>query len=124
MIYAIRIHTNGKRYVKFGRAKDVMHRMQSLQTGSPYYKMRLLGFANWPDAEERRIHSYLWDFRARGEWFKECGATDHIIALLCDPDGLVKWHAEVLLPLPPRLTCAYNVSKPVDQKLTSVKTGK
>jgi hypothetical protein len=113
VIYAIRVRNHGQHYIKFGRAKNVEHRLSSLQGGSPYYRLRLMGAGNWPDAEERRIHSYLWTYRARGEWFKEGPATDHVIALLVDPDGLSKWRSEVLLPLPQRLACVYSVCKSV-----------
>lgn len=127
MIYAIRVTCGLTRYVKFGRARNPAARLRCLQSGSPRYKLRLLGFADWPDADEPRIHAYLWSRRVRGEWFLEGDETDHVVALLVDPDGLAKWHAEVLLPahtLPKRLACAYSVRKSGDKTLTTAKTGK
>ena len=57
MIYAIQLRS-GKQFIKFGHAKNVAHRLSSLQSASPY-KLRLLGFGDWPDVEEARIHAYI-----------------------------------------------------------------
>lgn len=122
MIYAIRVTCGLTRFVKFGRARKPRARLSQLQSGSPRYRLRLLCFGDWPDAEEPRIHAYLDDHRVRGEWFTEGPETDYIVTLLVDPDGLAKWHAETLLPLPHRLSCAYSVCKSVDKSLTKAET--
>ena len=105
MIYAIKAHLNGRPFVKFGRSRDVVRRLSALQVSSPY-KLRLLGVGDWPDIEEARIHAYLWAYKARGEWFRESSATDHVVALLVNPDGLVTWHQMIFSPtnqIPKRL---------------------
>lgn len=125
MIYAVRFTTGGRRFIKFGRARNVANRLKALQTSSPW-RLAVMAVADWPDHEESRIHAYLWSCKARkhSEWFHEGPDTDYIIALLVDPLGIEVWHKEIFglgySTLPRRLERIFRsvyeqpVDKPVD----------
>ena len=79
MIYAIRIH--GTEFVKIGVARDVRRRVSAIATSMPF-KIDQLAVADWPNAEEKRIHHYLASYRIRGEWFYMTYKTSTVIDLL------------------------------------------
>lgn len=58
-------------FVKIGRARDVMARVQLLQIGNPH-KLKLLGCFGSDNVkdEERQIHAELLRYHRRGEWFE------------------------------------------------------
>jgi len=66
-IYVVQCHE----FVKIGIAANPHARLAQLQVGCPY-KLTLAGF--WRSAhaigEEEMIHSFLDEYRERGEWFK------------------------------------------------------
>lgn len=64
------IAADGSPLVKIGRAVDVPHRLQNLQSGSPV-KLTLLGVFDGPDgrALEHSLHVELAAARRHGEWF-------------------------------------------------------
>lgn len=64
------IGADGVSLVKIGRAVDVAHRLQNLQSGSPV-KLRLLGVYAGIDGRilERSLHTELAPARRHGEWF-------------------------------------------------------
>lgn len=64
------IGAEGSPLVKIGRAVDVPHRLQNLQSGSPV-KLTLLGVFSGPDgrALEHSLHVELAAARRHGEWF-------------------------------------------------------
>ena len=109
MIYAIR--AVGTPFVKLGVSVGIGHKMQriaTLQTGCPF-ELVLIAQADWPNIEERRIHSRLkrLGLHARGEWFKDEGETNVIIDLLRDGRiGLDAWHHRITITPNPRLARA------------------
>lgn len=89
MIYAILVE--GSRYVKFGKAENVKKRLSGLQTGCPY-ELKLIAVADWPDAEEGAIHSYLNAIRCRGEWFSRDSSVERVLGLMRDGQrGFDEW---------------------------------
>jgi hypothetical protein len=91
MIYAIQvIGAPFKPYTKFGKSNDPASRLVQHQTSSPF-QVVLLASADWPDAEEAKIHKYLEKYHVRGEWFAAGRRTSLVIDLLQQEDGLSIW---------------------------------
>lgn len=81
--------------VKIGKARSPLHRVSVLQTGCPY-ELRLLGtVACRSDADalsmEHLMHSKLWGFRVRGEWFAYTDAVAAIIRDVIERPDSVGW---------------------------------
>ena len=91
MIYVIKaVDTE---FVKIGISNGWRGRLKSMQTGCPF-ELVLIAEAEWPNREERRIHSRLRraGLHVRGEWFKREGETNTIIELLRNGSaGLEEW---------------------------------
>lgn len=57
-------------YHKVGFSKNIIARIQELQTGNPHRIIYVDSFkTDWPLQDEKAIHSYLYGYRCRGEWF-------------------------------------------------------
>lgn len=67
MIYFVQAGENGP--VKIGWAKNVIHRIQELQTGNPC-KLGCLGMMEGSQNEESSLHEKFKRYRGVGEWFE------------------------------------------------------
>ena len=95
MIYAIRaVNTD---FVKIGRAKSVGHRLNEIQTHSPF-ELEVLAVANYGDAAERIIHQYLEAQWERGEWFRLTPETWQVIEWM----RLQEWSGTPLATFAPK----------------------
>lgn len=56
-------------HVKIGHSKEPTARLKTIQESSAY-EMRLLATCRGGRKSEEEIHSILWRYRARGEWFR------------------------------------------------------
>lgn len=65
-VYMIRQGERGP--VKIGVAKDVVRRLETMQTGN-HERLTLLRTFEGDTAEERRLHRQFADHRLSGEWF-------------------------------------------------------
>jgi hypothetical protein len=90
VIYAIR--AVGTEYVKIGKANSVGTRLKQMETGCPF-ELHIEAAANWPDAEERRIHRHLEQSYVRGEWYRDGQRLEEVIKLMRAADGLEVWTA-------------------------------
>lgn len=90
MIYAIR--AVGTEYIKIGKANSVGRRLRELETASPH-ELHIEAAADWPDAEERRLHIYLRVDLVRAEWFRHSDRLAKVIDLLRAETGLEDWKA-------------------------------
>lgn len=89
MIYAIQ--AVGTQYIKFGKANSVGKRLNQLETCCPH-DLHIEAVADWPDAEERKIHEYLKECLVRREWFTQCEKTAQIVQMMRDREmGLKNW---------------------------------
>lgn len=69
---------------KFGKSRDVLSRIRTLQTGCPY-RLELIFLTNF--FEEKYFHEWLSTYRRDGEWFK----------IPLDPDSLTFSFEDFLL---------------------------
>ncbi len=67
IIYFIRYGTNGP--IKIGIARDLMKRLDTLQSGAPEI-LRILHFVEGFITDERRLHERFAHLHCRGEWFE------------------------------------------------------
>jgi hypothetical protein len=109
-------------YVKIGKAKNIAHRIDELQTGHPV-RLRLLAVLSRDPAHERVLHERWSHLRSEGEWFKRDTELNHFIADRQERPGVaidvalrehderfgrppempIDQYARRLLPLSPRL---------------------
>ena len=90
VIYVIK--ALGTDFVKVGvtRGEAIGRRLSTLQIGCPF-ELSIVALADWPDQVERQLHIYLEPLRERGEWFREGERVSHIMHLMGEPDGLLKF---------------------------------
>lgn len=69
----------GTSRIKIGVARRLRDRIQGLQTASPV-PLRLLGFVDGDDEEERRLHRAFGAYRTIGEWFEAAAEIVEYIA--------------------------------------------
>jgi hypothetical protein len=63
----------------------------NLQISTPF-QLKMIAEADWPDAEERAIHSFLDASHHRGEWFRRGREAELVIGLMRDGQrGLDEW---------------------------------
>jgi hypothetical protein len=90
VIYAIR--ALGTNLIKFGKAKSPESRIAILQTGCPV-DLALIAVADWPDSEDFKLHIFLSEDHARGEWFKDGNRAKKALDCMRDiKHGLERWH--------------------------------
>lgn len=66
-VYFIEARESGA--IKIGSTSNPTARLSALQTGSPV-RLRLIGYTEGGEPEERRLHRLFEDSRSHGEWFK------------------------------------------------------
>jgi hypothetical protein len=84
------IRAVGTEFVKIGKASSVGQRLKQMETGCPF-DLHIEAVADWPDAEERRLHRHLEQSYVRGEWYRDGVRLEEVISLMRSPDGLATW---------------------------------
>lgn len=74
-------------YIKVGRAKDVMSRLDQLKAGSPF-PLTLLGAIPGSRKREIQIHEKFKHLRAHGEWFSRCPEIENYIRDTLQAEGI------------------------------------
>lgn len=80
-----------KKYIKIGKANDVVDRLKSLQTGNPN-KLELINVIRCKTPEqafliESEIHRILSEYRKNGEWFNYNKKVNEVIELYDNNDA-------------------------------------
>jgi hypothetical protein len=72
---------DGETYVKIGRATNLRTRLGGIQCGNPI-TLDFLGCMYGGDPEEKELHRFLRQYRARGEWFRYSAPVAQFISNL------------------------------------------
>ena len=64
--------------IKIGRSKDVLRRLDELQTANSNVLRILYTIKNVPENFEEHVHSICSAFHIRGEWFEK-GVLEHLL---------------------------------------------
>jgi len=72
---------DGETYVKIGRATNLRTRLGGIQCGNPI-TLEFLGCMYGGDPEEKEMHRFLRQYRARGEWFRYSAPVAQFISNL------------------------------------------
>jgi hypothetical protein len=115
VIYAIR--AVGTDYIKFGRARDVLIRLTTLQIGCPT-ELQLEAYCDGDKTEECWVHWQLYQAGLfhRGEWFKDGPKAQEIIRAMkanqLKADGAPSQVITIERLRNKRLSAALNVKMP------------
>jgi len=71
--------------VKFGSTTNLRKRLEAIQI-SHHRRLRVLGSIRAEQELENLIHFLLRRYRIRGEWFRLCGETRHVVRLMRSDD--------------------------------------
>lgn len=98
-VYCIHAQTEfAQGLYKFGKTKDVLSRIKTLQTGSPF-KLELVFYTDF--FEEKYFHEWLAEYRHSGEWFKlavtPTSMTSSYIQFLFNDARLPEWEINSLM---------------------------
>ncbi len=63
--------SDGRGFIKIGKAQDVTKRLRGLQTGAAS-KLIVAGLIRGPESLESALHKRFAQYRAQGEWFLDC----------------------------------------------------
>ena len=76
-------------HIKIGVSKKFWHRMQAIQTGSPFDVEVLCLLPNGTPQKEMRIHKMIKGYKTHGEWFSEEGFIVDALTSSKDADDLL-----------------------------------